>query len=150
MLMVTRPITGMTCHKELPPINSHNPSINSSCEGTKQNKYIISPPADGHQTRQSADLQWEASIFKAAWKFDHFTNVRSIWKIYISTFARFMVSKPGRVLTYGMRFSTQRPESSPTTCFFIFLLPNAVFWQTAKNFSVKIVPQDFIHYAFGT
>ena len=61
-----------------------------------------------------------------------------------------MVSKSGRVLTYGMRFSTQTPESSPTICFFIFLLPNAVFWQTAKKFSVKIVPQDFIHYAYGT
>ena len=29
-----------------------------------------------HKTRQGADLQWEAPTFKAAWPFDHVTNVR--------------------------------------------------------------------------
>ena len=31
----------------------------------------------GHQTRHAADLQWEASIFKVTWLFDHVKHMES-------------------------------------------------------------------------
>ena len=40
MLMVTRPIKKVTYRKELPPINSHDPSMWSSCGVIWQVKYI--------------------------------------------------------------------------------------------------------------
>ena len=47
-------------------------------------------------------------------KWDHMT----VSKIYITTITRFMVSKPGRVLTYGSRFITQTLKLSRIFCFF--------------------------------
>ena len=72
----------VTYRKELPPINSHDPSMRCSCEITWHKKtHHISTcrrPMDINQTRQGADFQWEAPTFKAAWPFDHVTNVRSL------------------------------------------------------------------------
>ena len=50
MLMVTRPIKKVTYRKELPPINSHDPSTWSSCGVIWQVKYIIYPPAENAWT----------------------------------------------------------------------------------------------------
>ena len=44
-----------------------------------------------------------------------------ILKIFVSTFTRLKASKPGRVLTYGRKFSTQTLKSSPTPFSSLFL-----------------------------
>ena len=63
--------------------------------------------------------QWEATIFKAIWSFDHVAQwvQVTIWKIYIFTIKRFMTSKPGSVLTYRRRFRMQTLKSSLTSCY---------------------------------
>ena len=40
-----------------------------------------------------------------------------MWKIYISTFTRFIAKKLGRLLTLGRILSTQTLKSSPMSCF---------------------------------
>ena len=89
-----------------------------------QIKYIISSPAEGSWAPSQARcwLTVRESYHKSHMTFDHVTNMRSLdnWKIYISTITRLMVSKPGRVLTYGRRFSTQTLNSSPTSCYLYF------------------------------
>ena len=52
----------------------------------------------------------------------------TIRKIFISTIARFMVSKAGTVLTYGKRFGTQTLKLSPT-CFIILLVKPVLTFQ---------------------
>ena len=56
----------------------------------------------------------------------------TIWKNYISSIISLMVSKPGRVLTYGRRFSTQTFMLSLNSfsSFFFFLL---LFLDGLKN-----------------
>ena len=58
----------------------------------------------------------------------------TIWKIYIFTFTRLKVTKLDRVLTLGMRFSTQMPKSSPKPFCFLFFLLVAVFGWMLKCF----------------
>ena len=89
--------------------------------------YLHYHGAYGHQTWQDADLPWltpthevtlpfgwrftlKGSYHIVTWPFlvrwsyvDHLT----VWKIYISTFAKLMATNFGRVLTTGRRFSTQ-------------------------------------------
>ena len=57
----------------------------------------------GYQTRQGANLQWEVPTIIGIWPFYHVTNVRSLdsFKNLYFHYARLMVSKSGRVLTYG-------------------------------------------------
>ena len=78
----------------------------------------------GHQTRQGPDLQQEAPILKVIYTLDHVTNARSLenLKNFYFTVTRLMVSKHGRMLTYGRRFTTQALQSSPTSCFLFKLL----------------------------
>ena len=68
-----------TRHKELPPINLHEPSMRWSSEVTWQIKYIAFPPAEthGHQTLQIAHLQQQALILKVTRTLDHVTKVMS-------------------------------------------------------------------------
>ena len=112
-----------------------------SCHVTPRGKlntsYLQLYKTRGHQTRQDADLQWEVPILIALWPFDLVTKLSSleIWKIDISTMARHMVSKLGRVPTYGRKFSTQTFNSSPTFCFsFLFFLFIAFSGRTGKSF----------------
>ena len=84
VFMFTRLIRVVTCcrcrDKQLAPVNWHDLWIRRSCKVTWQIKCIISLPAEHQWTpiRQSADLQWEASILKAMWPFDNLTNVGSL------------------------------------------------------------------------
>ena len=118
--MVTRIIRVVTCCKELLSINSHDSSLRWTCEVTRKSNtlYLHLQKTHGHHTRWSVDLQWEASIFKYIYNFlitwtkwDHLT----IWKTYIFSITWPMVCKPGRVLTYGRRFSVQALKSWPTS-----------------------------------
>ena len=43
----------------------------------------------------------------------------TIWKKFISFIKRLIASKSGRVLTYGMTFSTQMLKSPPNSCSFM-------------------------------
>ena len=69
---------------------------------------------------QGADLPWEASTIKATLLIDHATNARlpNSLKVYLSTFARLMVTNFGRVLTLGSRLSPLTLKLSPNSCFF--------------------------------
>ena len=57
----------------------------------------------------------------------------AVWKFYISTFTRLVVTKLGRVLRLGNRFSIQTPKLSPTSCFSSLFYLVAVFWWTGKS-----------------
>ena len=67
--MATRLITVVTYHKDLPAINSHDPSMRWLCEVTRQIKYIISPTAEDPWTP-------EAAVLKDTRPFDHVSNMR--------------------------------------------------------------------------
>ena len=68
MLMVTRLIRVVTYCKELPPINSHDPSAQLGGHGRSWDKfntlYLHLHRTHGHHTGQDADLQLEAPIPK--------------------------------------------------------------------------------------
>ena len=97
----------------LPPINSYNPLNMWSGNVTWQ----INDICTIHITNQSGDILREAPTIKAKWPFDHFAKERSRDSLkHFSIFARLMATKPGRVLTYGRRFSMQTLRSSPTSC----------------------------------
>ena len=57
-------------------------------------------------------------------------------EIYIFAITRVMTSKPGRVLTYVSRFSTQTLNSSPTSCniwyYVVFLCWPSIFFRCAR------------------
>ena len=76
------------------------------------------------QTRQSAACSKRLPSLKPydlliTW---HTWGYVTNWIIYISIIKKLMISKPGKVLTYGKRFSTQTLKSLPTSCSHIWLL----------------------------
>ena len=73
MTMVTRLIRVVQYKTK----NSLNPSMKLSFDFTQQVKYIIHlQETHGHQTKQGADLFWDAPTLKVTWHYDHVTNVR--------------------------------------------------------------------------
>ena len=98
----------------------------------------------GYQTRQGANLQWEVPTIIGIWPFYHVTNVRSLdsFKNLYFHYARLMVSKSGRVLSYGRGFSTRTLKFLPCSCcicvkckklcnclsFFSYLFPSITFF----------------------
>lgn len=94
----------------------------------------------GHQTM----MTYRGRLtLKATWLFDHATKLRSRYNLknLISTFIRLMVSKVGRVLTSGKRFSTQAFKSS-TTSFFVGCQNDG-----SQNFSLCKIP--FLRNKYG-
>ena len=75
----------------------------------------------GHQARQGAALVQEPPKHDPLINWPTWGHV-TIWKIYISTFAKFTANKLTRLLGLGRMFSRQRHKSSPTSCFFYFYL----------------------------
>ena len=78
----------MTYWKELPLKNSPDPSSGGHVRSRdKLSKlYLHLQNTRGHQTKQGADLQWEAPILKFKWLFDHVTNVMSLDNLKILYF----------------------------------------------------------------
>ena len=79
IIMVTRLIRVMTYCKKLPPINSQDPQLGGqlrSCDELNT-LYCHLQKINGHQTRQSVDLQWEAPIKSPdpviMWSWGHLT-----------------------------------------------------------------------------
>ena len=73
----------MTHHEELSLINLHDPLM--KCPVGPRDKLNILrlqlQKTHWHKSREDADLQWQAPIPKAAWPFDHATNVKFIFPL---------------------------------------------------------------------
>ena len=110
-----RLIRMVTCWKELQPVNLHDRSMRWSFKMTWCIKYMISPPSEDSCTPNQA-ICWITSASDSQSSlnsFEYFITWHTwghvtISKIYMST-----ISTPGRVLTYGRRFSMQTLKSSP-------------------------------------
>ena len=59
------------------------------------------------------------------------------------TITRLLVGKPGKGLTYGLRFNTEMVKLSLTSCFLFFLFV-AVFGRTAKRFFLRTLTHSLI------
>ena len=135
--MFTRLFKVVTYCEELSPINMYGISTKWSCGVTWQIKYL-SPSADIDNTALGKVLTLQEApkhdplVKWTTW--DHVT----IWKIYISTFTRFIANKLGRVLTLGRIFSTQTLESTPTSCFFFLNSLDGQFGHFALKTSLEL------------
>ena len=60
----------------------------------------------------------------------------TVWKIYFSTFMRFIANKLGRLLTLGRIFNTQVLKSSPISCL-VFILRKVSFIFSCQRYLVQ-------------
>ena len=95
----------VTRRERISSINLHNP-LNTCWQRSRDKSnmlYFHLQNTHGNETRQDADLQWEAPILKATLPFDHLTNVKIfkklIWKSFI--FTRLIASNLTRCLFMG-------------------------------------------------
>ena len=134
MPMVTKLFRVVRCWEEVSPTNMHATSMGWHCGVTRQKKYM--PPLAGDVWTPNLVSCWLSVRSSQTWPFDQVTKVRSrdLWKIYISTFVRFIANKLGRLLTLGRIFSTQTLKSSPTSCLF---------------FLVTLVTKQLCHATYG-
>ena len=124
MFMVTRPIRVLPYHEKLSRINSLDLQwgVHMRSQDKLNTLYLHLQKTHGHQTGQSADLMWETPILKAAWPFNHVTNVTSSgnWNNYISTITRLTeVNQSWCQIMGGVSncFSKELLKLSPNSCF---------------------------------
>ena len=90
-----------------------------------------------HQTRQSADLPWEAPNQMIFWLRDQHVVT---WKFekFLSPLSQDLATKPGKVLSYRRRFSIQSLKSSPISCLCLKQVDNTRT-STMKKWIYKLV-----------
>ena len=91
-----------------------------------------------YHTRQGANLVLEAPKHDPLIKLPTWGHM-NVWKIYISTFMRFIANKLGRVLIFGKIFSMQTLKSSPTSCWVVHYI-----WVFNSNFNVTNTFSTFL------
>ena len=116
MLMVTKLVRVVTYCKELPPINSHDPSVRWSCEVASQFKSIISPLAEDPWKPSWVRCWLTARVYQSS--VSRMRSGNNFKNLHLH-FYRLMATKLGRVLTLGRRFSTQMLKS-PKSCLTLF------------------------------
>ena len=97
--MVTKLVSVVTIHGELPPIYLHDPRDEVVIWGhvTNEIQYISTCRRPMNSKLDEVLFCLESLTLNAKWPFDHVAT----WKNFISTFKRLMAAKPGRVWTYG-------------------------------------------------
>ena len=145
MFMATKFVWFVTYSDQLPPMNSYDPSVSWAFEVTWQIKYVIPPLAKqkfhGQQTKQVANLPWEASSLKATWLFDHVNNMRTLEK-FISPLSQDLWSLKLAGYWLQGRGSLRKYLSSqqPLVPFGLTFLQKANFSLTVPGHRIKLNP----------
>ena len=94
-------------------------------------------PMDINQTRQGADFQWEAPIFKAAWPFDHVTNVRSLDNLENWYFLYHKINSQ-----WTWKCANFRDEAQHTNANFLlgFKWPRNGWWRAIRDVKSTLFP----------
>ena len=104
----------LTYLQRLPPIKWLKPLVMWSCKITRKSKIIISPlpkslwPLNLKGWWVTSRLLWYSHM---NFNLVSLLNYMTIWRIYISTFTRFVTTTLGMVLNTRRRFSTQTLKS---------------------------------------